>query len=73
MTCQKGYPNRWRRKTYQDLLASFDYTVLCEESCYDYSEAEIAAVKDRLPNCFEGLPQQELSCSDYFFVAQKNS
>jgi hypothetical protein len=71
MTSRKGYPNRWRRNTYQELLKGHSFNILHEESLFEFSKTEVSSLRPQLAVPFRDLPDEELLCSDYFFVAQK--
>lgn len=71
MTSQKGWPNRWRRNIYKQLLNQYSFQVLYEESLNGFSEEELASLRPLLARDFRNLPNEELLCSDYFFVAEK--
>ena len=71
MTSQKGYPNRWRRNKYKEILDYYSFKILYEESLNEFLQEELKSIKSELTCCFCDLPDEELLCSDYFFVAEK--
>ena len=71
MTCYKGYPNRWRRNTYRELLQQFNFEELHDESLYEYTAEELNTTRNTFSRNFRNLPDEELLCSDFFFVAKK--
>jgi hypothetical protein len=71
MTSQKGYPNRWRRNTYRELSNRNSFKIIFEESLYEFSKEELINIKPELASSFRNLVEEELLCSDYFFVAEK--
>jgi hypothetical protein len=72
MTSRKGFPNRFRRPAYQTLLATNGFEVLYEEPEYGFAPADLEPVRDRLAPAFRGLEEEDLLCSDYFFVARRS-
>lgn len=72
MTSHKGYPNRWRRNTYKELLDHYSFKILYGESRYDFSKEELVSIRPFLSKHFRTLPDEDLLCSDYFFIAEKN-
>jgi hypothetical protein len=71
MTNQKGFPNRWRKNTYKELLAHHSFKINYEELLNEYSSSEVSKISPSLARCFRDLSDEDLMCSDYFFVAQK--
>ena len=72
MTCYKGYPNRWRKNKYKQLLKQYGFQLLHEMSRYEYSKEEVSEERALLAKVFRDLPEEDLRCSNYSFVAVKS-
>lgn len=71
MTSSKGYPNRHRRDRYRELLEKHGFRIEHEESLYEYTRGEVESIRQRLDKSFRDVPDEDLMCTDYFFVARK--
>lgn len=70
MTCYKGYPNRKRRSFYLELLEKFGFRILYNESRYEFLKNDLNSLRDSLNKKFKYLSEDDLLCSDYFFIAK---
>jgi hypothetical protein len=71
MTCYKGYPNRFRRNTYLELIREHGFRLIHSLSEYGFSKKELDRFRHDLDDDFKSLDEKDLLCSDFFFIAQK--
>jgi SAM-dependent methyltransferase len=71
MTCFKGYPNRFRRNTYLELIRKHRFHLIHSQSVYGFSKTELSRFRHDLFTDFKNLDEKDLLCSDLFFIAQK--
>jgi SAM-dependent methyltransferase len=71
MTSGKGYPNRWRKNMYTELLGRYSFEILFEECLYEFEKEELNYLKPHFAKEFRQLPDDDLIISDYFFMAKK--
>jgi SAM-dependent methyltransferase len=71
MTCHKGYPNRFRRNTYLDLIREYGFDLIHSRSEYGFSKTALDRFRSELDDDFRTLDERDLLCSDFFFIARK--